>query len=96
MDEFSNMKGFYIVIDKAPIHSHGLFGPVIIERGYIPVQLLPYSPELNPVEWFWKVLKDEVKRAKLNDAETLTPRIVEGSEDAPVEHLQNLIQDCIL
>ena len=77
--EFSNMKGFHIVIDKAPIHSHGLFGPAIIERGYIPVQLLPYSSELNPVEWFWKVLKDEVKRGKLNDAETLTPRIIEGS-----------------
>ena len=48
MDEFPNMKGFHIVMDNAPIHSHGLVDPVIIERSYIPVQLLPYSPELNP------------------------------------------------
>lgn len=62
MDEFPNMKGFHIVIDKAPIHSHSLVDPLIEERGYVPVYLTPYSLELNPIEMIWKMLKDKVKR----------------------------------
>ncbi|KAG1509243.1 hypothetical protein G6F47_001604 [Rhizopus delemar] len=58
---------------------------------YLP----PYSPELNPIEMFWKVLEDRVKRGKLTDAETLPSRIIEGSEDVPVEHLLSFIQHSI-
>ncbi|KAI8880694.1 hypothetical protein K501DRAFT_190629, partial [Backusella circina FSU 941] len=36
-----------------------IIDPVIIERGYPP-----YSPELDPIEQFWKVLKDSVRRSK--------------------------------
>ena len=78
-------------MDNDPIHSHDLVNFIIIERGYIPVYLPPYSPELNLIEQFWKVLNDRVRRNKLKDVETLTSRVIEGSEDVPVEHLQNLI-----
>jgi transposase len=61
MDEFTNMKGFHIVMANTPIHSHDLVDPVIIERRYISIYLPPYSPELNPIEQFWKVLKDRSK-----------------------------------
>ncbi|PHZ15180.1 uncharacterized protein RHIMIDRAFT_271661 [Rhizopus microsporus ATCC 52813] len=44
---------------------------------------------------FWKVLKERVKREKLTDTETLSSRITEGSEDVPVEHLQNFVQHSI-
>ncbi|KAG1626021.1 hypothetical protein G6F44_012543 [Rhizopus delemar] len=95
MDEFPNLKGFHIVMDNAPIHHHDIVDPIISQRGYIPVHLPPYSPELNPIEMFWKVLKDRVKRGKLTDAETLSSGIIEGSEDIPVEHLQSFIQHSI-
>ncbi|KAG1049283.1 hypothetical protein G6F43_008382 [Rhizopus delemar] len=91
MDEFPNLKGFHIVMDNALIHHHYVVDPIITQRGYIPVYLPPYSPELNPIEMFWKVLKDRVKRGKLTDAETLPSRIIEGSEDVPVEHLLSFI-----
>lgn len=57
--------------------------------------LPPYSPELNLIELFWKVLKDRVKRAILKDLETVSPRIIEGSEDVLVEHFRNFIQGSI-
>lgn len=95
MDEYPNMKGFHIVMDNAQIHSHDIVDPIIIERGYIPVYLPPYSPEPNPIEHFWKVLKDRVRRGKLTDVETITSRFIEGSEDVPVGHLQNFIQHSI-
>ena len=95
MDQFPHMKGFHIVMDNAAIHIPKIIDPVILQRGYIPVYLPPYSPVLNPIELFWKVLKDRVKRGELTDVETLTTRIIEGSEDVPVEHLQNFIQRSI-
>lgn len=43
---------------------------------------------------FRKVLNDRVRREKLKDTETLSSRI-EGSEDVPVEHIQNFIHHSI-
>jgi transposase len=95
MDAFPNMKGFHIVMDNTPIHSSDAIDHIIKERGYIPLYLPPYSPELNPIEMFWKVLKDRVKRGKLSDVETLTSRVIEGSKDVLIENLQNFIQHSI-
>jgi hypothetical protein len=75
MDAFSNMKGFHIFKDNAPIHTPESVDSIILERDYIPAYLPPYSPELNPIELFWKVLKDRVKGGKLTDIETLSSRV---------------------
>lgn len=40
-------------------------------------------------------ITDRVRREKLKDTETLSSRIIEGSEDVPIEHLQNFIQQSI-
>jgi hypothetical protein len=79
-------------MDNAPIHSHDIVDPLIVERGYIPVYLPPYSLSS---EMFWKFLKDKGRRGKLNTVETRTSRIIEGSEDVLLEHLQNFIQHSI-
>lgn len=36
MDEFPKMKGYFIVMDNAPIHVPQIIDPVIISRGYTP------------------------------------------------------------
>ena len=91
INKYPNMKGTHIVMDNAPIHSPQLVDPFTIERGYIPVYLPLYSPEPNHIGLLWKVLKDRVKRTALTTAETLNSRIIEGSEDVLVKHLQNFI-----
>ncbi|KAG2208080.1 hypothetical protein INT47_010442 [Mucor saturninus] len=42
----------------------------IESRGYGCVYLPPYSPDLNPIEQFWSVVKSKLKREKLLEAET--------------------------
>lgn len=37
MNLFPDMKGFYIVMDNAPMHSRPSVDPVVIEGGYIYV-----------------------------------------------------------
>lgn len=87
---FPEMKGVYIVMDNAPINVPSVTNPSITKRGYVPVYLPSYSPELNPIEQFWSAVKSKVKRHLLKDTETLTKRIIEGCEAFPLEHLQIL------
>lgn len=57
-----------------------MIGPVVLNRGYVPVHLPPCSPELNLIEQFWPILKGKVKRTMLKDVETLTTKIIEASD----------------
>ncbi|KAG1375973.1 hypothetical protein G6F60_008482 [Rhizopus arrhizus] len=75
MDKYPEMKGHYLVMDNAPIHSSPDTGKYIHSRGYQYVYLPPYSPELNPIEQFWSVVKSKVKRNKFLEKETLMTRI---------------------
>ncbi|KAG1631216.1 hypothetical protein G6F45_004963 [Rhizopus arrhizus] len=57
MDKYPEMKGHYLVMDNAPIHSSTDIGKYIRSRGYRYAYLPPYSPELNPIEQLWPVVK---------------------------------------
>ncbi|KAG0929579.1 hypothetical protein G6F57_001341 [Rhizopus arrhizus] len=95
INEFPEMREFHIVIDNAPIHVTSMIDPIIIKRENIPIYLLPYSPELNPIEQFWAVLKSKIKRTKFGNVETLSSRIIGASEAIPAEHLQHFVKHSI-
>ncbi|CEJ01264.1 hypothetical protein RMCBS344292_15298 [Rhizopus microsporus] len=61
IDKYPEMKGHYLVMHNAPIHSSADIGKYIHSRGYRCVYLPPYSPELNPIEQFWSVVKSKSK-----------------------------------
>jgi transposase len=65
-------------MDNAPIHKHEDIQKHIEIRGYGCVYLLPYSPELNPIEQFWSVCKSKLKKEQLLDGEALTTRIADA------------------
>jgi transposase len=95
MDKFAEMKGFYIIMDNAPIHTSQDIEKMITARGYKCVYLPPYSSELNPIEQFWSVLKGKVKRSQFNDTEDLTTRISEACLQIRVSTLVNIIQHSV-
>ncbi|KAG1494377.1 hypothetical protein G6F53_012586 [Rhizopus delemar] len=92
LDKYEQMRGFYFIMDNAPIHKQ--IEDVLNERNrdYKCVFLPPYSPELNPIEQFWALVKRKVRREKLRDTETLQDRIVDAANEVPIEHLRNIIQ----
>lgn len=61
IDCFPEHKGYYIVVDNAPIHTAAQIDEMIVARGYRSIYLPPYSPELNPIEQFWSIVKNKVK-----------------------------------
>jgi transposase len=81
MDQYPHMKGHCLVIDSAPIHTLVDIAKYVESRCCRCVNLPPYSPELNPIEQFWSVVKSKVKRNKLLETETLMTRISEASNN---------------
>ncbi|KAK4512155.1 uncharacterized protein ATC70_013398 [Mucor velutinosus] len=77
LDKDDRFKGFYIIMDNAPIHTANDIERYIIQQGYRCVYLPPYSPELNPIEQFWHVVKSKLKRERLLSDENLTSRIAD-------------------
>ncbi|CEP10862.1 hypothetical protein [Parasitella parasitica] len=57
MDQYPEMKGFYIVMDNALIYTADDIDEMISKRGYKSIYLPPYSPELNPIENFCSTMK---------------------------------------
>ena len=55
--------------DNAPIHKAHLIRDWFIDQGIDVIDQLLYSPNLNPIENLWKMLKAEIDRAypKLKD-----------------------------
>ncbi|KAG2215655.1 hypothetical protein INT45_008403 [Circinella minor] len=59
LDE-NGMKGRYLVMDNAPIHTNKSIEQLIEHRGYKCAYLAPYSPFLNPIEEFWSKVKQSM------------------------------------
>jgi transposase len=95
MDRFTEMKGYYIVMDNAPIHTSQEISAMVADRGYRSVYLPPYSPELNPIEKFWTIVKNKVKRSQFNDTEDLITRISEACNSVPPKHLRAFVQHSV-
>ncbi|KAG0848086.1 hypothetical protein G6F17_011958 [Rhizopus arrhizus] len=62
LDKYDQMRGYYFIMDNAPIHKE--IEDILNERNkdYKCVYLPPYSPELNPIEQFWALVKRKIRR----------------------------------
>lgn len=67
MDKYLTMKGNYIIIDNSPVRDKKKTKELIESRGYKCVFLPPLSPEFNPIESFWAVLKSKVRKSQFKD-----------------------------
>lgn len=83
MDRYPEMKGFYLIMDNAPTHSSNKVNQMVESL---------YSPELNPIEQFWAIVKHKLKRNQPMESETLAQRITEACNLVPLSHLVNITQ----
>jgi transposase len=57
-----------LLIDNAPWHRGGLIDEALGENPHLEFKRLPsYSPQLNPIERFWKVLRRRATHNRLFD-----------------------------
>jgi hypothetical protein len=72
MDLDEKLKGCYLVLDNASIHKSQPMKRKIEKRGYKLMHLPPYSPELNPIEQFWALVKRKLKRDRMMSEEVVS------------------------
>ena len=75
---------------------------MVTERGYKCLYLPLYSPELNPIEQLWSIVKNKVERSQFQTKENLATRITEACNNIPPKHLRafvqhsvNIFEDCL-
>ena len=59
-------KKYVLILDNAGFHKTDVVKEILAEKkGWITVEfILPYSPELNPIETCWKVTKNAVTKSQ--------------------------------
>lgn len=57
MDQYPEMKWFYVVVDNTPIHTADRIEEMISKRGHRSIYHPPYLPELNPIKSYWSITK---------------------------------------
>lgn len=60
-------------------HEGKVYSQLLHKAHYLP----PYSPELIPIEQFWAIVKNNVKRNKFNASEDLHTRISGACNSLP-------------
>jgi transposase len=88
MDVDRSLMGSYLVMDNCTIHKSHPMIRKIESRGYRVMYLSPYSPELNPIEQFWALVKGKMKRHRLMNEENLSQRIADACNDVRFSDLQ--------
>jgi hypothetical protein len=69
-----------LIIDNAPWHAGQAVGDALRENPHLEFKRLPpYSPQLNPVERFWRVLRRRATHNRLFDALADLKRSVRNS-----------------
>lgn len=99
LDQYPSFKNAFLVMDNASIHKNSSIVRLITSRGYRCLYLPPFSPELNPIEQVWHMMKSSLKRERLLSRETLTTRITEAANAIPEEKIQHCIDhstNCLL
>ena len=74
----NDIKGHYLVMDNASIHTPIKVRELVENRGYKCLYLPPYSPFLNPIEEFLSKVKAGVRRTALTAHDRLSDRICES------------------
>jgi len=57
-------KGQAVIMDNAAIHKVKKVRKIIEDAGCVLIYLPPYSPELNPIENYWAVMKNHLKKIR--------------------------------
>ena len=73
--------------DNAPVHTARIIQGTLSELGYDIMEWPPYSPDLNPIENLWALLKAEILKRhpelmQLPNNETTLDLLVDSAQEA--------------
>jgi transposase len=83
------------LLDNLPVHKTKKVKKMAIQRNLELVFLVPYFPQLNPVEEIFNVVKEYVRRCKPKTEEELRKTIAEIVTKLNEEDLTKYFKNCL-
>lgn len=65
-----------LVLDNAPVHHGGRIAQLCAATEVLLIYLPPYSPDLNPIEKVFSVLKSQLKRNRILTGTSADPQLI--------------------
>lgn len=89
--EFRNRTLWRLLSDNAPCHRATLVKNYLEEEGVQCVEFPPYSPDLNPIENLWSIIKSKVARQEWTTKEEHQALTEQAYKNVRGEILENLV-----
>lgn len=84
-------KDFYIIYDNDPKHTSKKAKKFLVENNFKTIDFPPYSPDLNPIENIWSILKRNIAKEHITTKIGLRKSIYRIWNAIDQHHIQNAI-----
>jgi len=86
--------GHLVILDNLGAHKIPAIRPLIESRGAQLLYLPPYSPDFNPIEQAWSVLKQRLRGVKARVLEPLELAVAEAMTTITAHHARAFFRHC--
>ena len=77
--------------DNAPVHTSRLTLSFLAEQGIVVMGWPAQSPDINPIEHLWAILKKKVKAEQRRKQQTFREAVIKAWSELPLSLIQTLI-----
>jgi len=88
------LPGSVVVLDNASIHQGGTIQKIVERAGCKLLYLPPYSPDLNPIEPVWSVVKRQVRREGPREEAARLASVHTGMESVTPKLAEDCFRHC--
>lgn len=83
-----NLQKVVFIMDNNTTHHSIVFQTEICNKFYVHY-LSPYSPMLNPIEWFWSNLKQKLFKKQRPTTKKLMQEVIKTAFSFPLKYFNN-------
>ena len=83
-----------LLLDNSSVHTSKLVLDTLNEHGIKYLFLPPYSPDLNPIELLWSLMKSILRKLKARTHDKLDDAIIFALDSVEIEFVANWFSHC--
>ena len=86
---------YYLLMDNITFHKSEKIKELLKQKNIEPIYIVPYFPQLNPTEYFFNTVKQNVKKNKPRTSETLMDVLTKVINKIQGEDMTEYFKNCL-